>query len=239
MAQGTQGAGMKPALAIFVKTPGFSPVKTRLAVALGTVAATQFHQLAAAATAAVVRVSQPHLTPYWAVAEVDPAAGAAWSGFAQLWQGEGDLGERLHRVYAQLQARHGRALLIGADAPQLTPAVLRGALAVLDDADTPFVLGEAADGGFWLVGGRAPIARSVWLGVSYSQTDTATQLRATLTPFGNIAVLPILTDVDDAADLPALVQALDALPDPLPAQRALRDWLHGASGRSSVRVMHA
>ena len=57
--------------------------------------------------------------------------------------------------------------------------------------------------------------------------------------FGNIAVLPILTDVDDAADLPALVQALDALPDPLPAQRALRDWLHGASGRSSVTAMHA
>lgn len=216
---------MTPALAIFVKTPGLSPVKTRLAATLGTVAATCFHQLAAAATAEVAARCQPLLTPYWAIAEADPAAAAIWSGFASLPQGEGDLGERLHSVYAQLQARHGRVLLIGADAPQLTPSLLRAAVDALRDDGAPFVMGEASDGGFWLFGGRAPIPREVWTSVRYSQPRTAAELRERLIPHGGVAGVSALTDVDSAADLPVLREALAALVEPLPAQRLLHDWL--------------
>lgn len=216
---------MTPALAIFVKTPGLSPVKTRLAATLGVAQATHFYRLAAAATAAVAQSCQPALMPYWAVAEAEPEARLAWPEFAHVWQGEGDLGARLHQIYTELQARHGRVLLIGADAPQLTPALLKRALAALDDADSPFVLGDAADGGFWLFGGRQPIDRRVWLGVRYSQTDTAMQLRGALAAFGSTATLSMLSDVDEAADLPLLIRALATLADPVPAQRTLHDWL--------------
>ena len=216
---------MTPALAIFVKTPGLSPIKTRLAATVGAADAIQFHTLACAATAAVAG-SCSVLTPYWAVAEAAPKARAAWTGFAQIGQGEGNLGERLDHVYAELQARHGRVLLIGADAPQLTPALLERALAALADRSHPFVLGPAADGGFWLFGGRQPIPRSVWLGVHYSQSDTATQLRDALANSGAITTLTTLTDVDDALDLPAVLESMDALSDPLPAQRDLVNWLH-------------
>ena len=226
MARATQGKDMTAAVAIFVKTPGLSPVKTRLAAALGTADATGFYRLAAAATAEVARSCQPALTPYWAIAEYGPVAAAAWHGFAHVEQGEGDLGERLDRIYATLQARHGRVLLIGADAPQLTPAMLRAALAVLDDTDEPFVLGEASDGGFWLFGGRVPIPKTVWCTVRYSQAHTASELRALLAPLGVVANAPRLTDVDNATDLPSLAHALAALPDPVPAQRTLHNWLH-------------
>ena len=209
---------MTPALAIFVKTPGLSPVKTRLAASLGTQAATRFHELAAAATAAVGRHCQPALTPYWALAETDPAAAAAWPDFAPLGQGEGFLGARLDRVYGHLQARHGRVLLIGADTPQLTPALLRQALSALDNPATPFVIGDASDGGFWLFGGRAPVDRSVWLHVRYSQGDTASRLREALSATGDCAPLPALSDVDRATDLPLLLQALDTLAELLPAR---------------------
>ena len=216
---------MTPALAIFVKTPGLSPVKTRLAATLGPSAAVQFYMLAAAATADVARCCQPALVPYWAVAENRPETRKAWPGFAQVEQGEGDLGARLHHVYAQLQRRHGAVVVIGADSPQLTPALLKNALAALDEANQPFAIGDATDGGFWLFGGRRPIPNSVWADVRYSQPDTVTQLRGALAAFGAIATLPELTDVDDAADLPKLAAALSALPDPLPAQSELSSWV--------------
>lgn len=239
MACAAQGRDMTAAVAIFVKTPGLSPVKTRLAATLGTDDAIRFYRLAAAATAAVAQSCQPALTPYWATAEAGPVAAAAWHDFSQLEQGEGDLGERLDHVYATLQARHGRVLLIGADAPQLTPAMLRAALAMLDDTDKPFVLGEASDGGFWLFGGRAPIPKAVWSTVRYSQAHTASELRALLAPVGVIADAPRLTDVDNATDLPSLARALAALPDPLSAQRILLDWLHTTLDRTLLTGTHA
>ncbi|MEO5559023.1 MAG: DUF2064 domain-containing protein [Dokdonella sp.] len=216
---------MTAALAIFVKTPGSSPVKTRLAASIGVPAARRFHQLAAAATAEVARACEPWLKPYWAIAEADPAAVTAWPGFASLHQGEGDLGERLHTVYAQLQARHGRVLLIGADAPQLTVESLQRALTVLDDVHTPFAIGDASDGGFWLFAGCAQIPREVWTRVRYSQAQTASDLRQQLSPHGAVGAVGGLTDVDNIEDLPILRDALDTLSMLLPAQQALRQWL--------------
>lgn len=237
MARAAQGKDMTAAVAIFVKTPGLSPVKTRLAATIGVAQATQFYRLAAAATVAVVRRCQPALVPFWAVAEAGPKASVAWPELAQIWQGEGALGARLDRVYAELQARHGRVLLIGADAPQLTPALLNDALAALD-AD-PFVLGHAADGGFWLFGGRKPIVPAVWLGVRYSQADTAAQLRAALAARGQVGAVSTLTDVDTAMDLPALVRALTTLPEPLPEQRALQHWLQTIPQRNPLTETEA
>ncbi len=225
---------MTTALAIFVKTPGLSPVKTRLAATLSVSTAVDFHQLAARATAEVARCCQPLLTPYWAIAEGAAEAAAAWPGFASLHQGAGGLGERLHTVYAQLQARHGRVLLIGADAPQLTAELLRAAVDVLGDDATPFVIGEASDGGFWLFGGRAPIPREVWTGVAYSQAQTAAELCRQLSVHGAVGSVGGLTDVDSAADLAPLSEALAALPQPTPAQRLLLDWLHALVGAGSA-----
>ena len=225
MAGHAWGRHMTAALAIFVKTPGLSPVKTRLATSIGAPAALRFHLLAAAATADVARACAPWLTPYWAIAEGGSAAVAAWPGFAPLHQGEGDLGERLHTVYARLQARHGRALLIGADAPQLTVESLRHALALMDDSDTPFVIGDATDGGFWLFGGRVAIPCEVWTRVRYSQAHAASELRQQLVPHGAAGAVGWLNDVDNVEDLPALSNALGALSDPLPAQQILRKWL--------------
>lgn len=216
---------MTAALGIFVKTPGLSPVKTRLAAGIGAQAALHFHQLAAAATAEIARYCESWLKPYWAVAEAGPAAAARWPGLAPIHQGEGNLGERLHTVYAHLLARHDRVLLIGADAPQLTAGLLHAALAVLDDTRTPFVIGDASDGGFWLFGGRQPVPRTLWTGVQYSQAHTASDLRRVLAPNGAIGAMARLTDVDSIDDLPMLRVALRTLADPLPAQRHLLEWL--------------
>lgn len=216
---------MSAALAIFVKTPGLSPLKTRLAAGIGASAAEQFHRLAAAAVADVARAVGGGLTPYWAVAERDALTSAHWPGFPRLWQGEGTLGDRLHTVYAALQARHNGVLLTGADVPQMTVDLLRQALDALQSAAAPFVIGGAQDGGFWLFGGRHPLPAEAWTGVRYSRADTAAGLRRALSTHGTVTEVATLTDVDHAADLPALHAALAALGSPQPAQLRLHRWL--------------
>jgi len=216
---------MSATLAIFVKTPGHSPVKTRLAAGIGQRRAEQFHRLAAAAVAAVARAAMPGVRPCWAVAEREALHDPMWNALPTLWQGEGTLGARLHHVCASLQQRHGRVLLIGADAPHIRVDLLSSALEALDDPATPFVLAPAHDGGFWLFGTRQPVPEAAWLAPRYSCADTASMLIDALSNDGAVASLPMLNDVDDGDDLASLIDDLKALPAPLPEQRELLDWL--------------
>ena len=52
------------AVAIFVKTPGLSPLKTRLAKGIGSALATEFHRRAAAAVSAVARAAGSDIRPH-------------------------------------------------------------------------------------------------------------------------------------------------------------------------------
>ncbi len=225
MARHAADEDMTTALAIFVKTPGHSPLKTRLATVIGEDAALTFHRLASAAVAAVARAARPLITPYWAVAEADDAAHAAWPDFPTIWQGEGDLGTRMHHVLETLLSRHDSVLLVGADVPQLTSGQLTRAAQVLAEPPVAFVLGPATDGGFWLFGANTPVPLATWQSVRYSRGDTCLALRRALPGAGSIVELPVLTDVDNADDLPRVLGALGRLPETLPAQRALAEWM--------------
>jgi uncharacterized protein len=212
-------------LAIFVKTPGLSPVKTRLAHGIGAAAAERFHHHAAAAVADVARQARqtlPALTVYWAVAEAEAMTAPAWRDLPCLSQGGGDLGARMRRIYDTLRARHGAALLIGADAPQLQATDLQTACHALATADA--VIGPSVDGGFWLFGGRVALPDAAWDATPWSQADTRERFVGALGAV-RVATLRTLRDVDDRDDLPALRDALAALPAPTPTQCALAEWL--------------
>jgi glycosyltransferase A (GT-A) superfamily protein (DUF2064 family) len=214
------------ALAIFVKTPGLSPVKTRLAAGIGAEAAFDFYGLALAAVAEAVKRALPDLIPYWAVAEPEALADPRWSDFPTIGQGEGSLGDRLDHVYSGLLARHGAVLMIGADSPQLTPDLLLSAARLAE----PFVMGRADDGGFWLFGGTAPIPRAVWAELPISTAETADALLHATLSFGDTAFVSSLVDVDEAKDLMPLAVALALLEAPTPAQMRLAEWLEARSG---------
>ena len=216
---------MSGAAAIFVKTVGHSAVKSRLAAERGAAFAQEFHRLAAASVASVaLRAQALHgLSPYWAVAE--PEALSQWHGMPAIAQVPGGLGERMAQVQAQLVARHGVGLLIGADAPQVSVALLEQARAWLAEAPARLALGPARDGGFWLFGANLAPAHALWNAVRYSAPDTARELRARMQRLGRWRTLPTLADADHARDLPEVLRALRALPDPTDEQRALADWL--------------
>lgn len=225
---------MSTAIAIFVKTPYLSPIKTRLAVGIGVSEALHFYRLAAASTGEVLSTCSPLFTPYWAVAEESALTGKAWPEFPRLWQGTGTLGERLHRIHRELQSRHGVALMIGADTPQLTPALLQQAFAALQNPATAHVLGPAYDGGFWLFGSKHPVPVAIWTAVPYSRNDTAETLCHALNGTGKLDRLPTLTDVDTASDLPALHTALQQTDNPTTPQIELLYWLASMNSTSAV-----
>lgn len=220
---------MPPALAIFTKTPGLSPLKTRLANAIGQEAALQFHHLAATATAEVAATVEPSLTPYWALAEDDALARETWHTFPCIVQGPGGLGERMHRVYGELHDRHGTVLLIGTDIPQVTPAMLVEAVTLLASPGVDCVLGPALDGGFWLFGGKRAVAAQIWREVRYSVPETGNVFYRLLSEYLQVEQLRALADVDTAEDLPLLEAELTRLASPTPGQCRLLDWLRAAT----------
>jgi glycosyltransferase A (GT-A) superfamily protein (DUF2064 family) len=87
------------------------------------------------------------------------------------------------------------------DTPQLRPELLTGALVRLAEVGTDAVLGPAADGGWWGLGLRDPLAAGALRGVSMSRSDTGTQTLFALREWGlRIHKLPTLSDVDTMAD---------------------------------------
>lgn len=216
--------------AIFVKTPGHSPLKTRLAEGIGAAAASEFHRLAAATVAATLG-SLRGVVAYWAVAEATPEALGNWRGLPCLAQGEGALGERMRHVHERLLAQHSFALLLGADTPQLDPRSLAQAVAWLSDPEPRLVMGAARDGGFWLLGANITPAPADWLEAACGQPDTAAGFRAAMNRHGRWLELETLTDVDRAGDLPAMLSEFERLPRRLPAQARLVAWARALAPR--------
>lgn len=221
------------AIAIFVKTPTLSPIKTRLAVAIGERSALEFYLLSKKAVESVVvrAVSNSGLalTPYWAVAEVEGLRDPLWERFETIGQGSANLGERLAHVYATLIERHAYVIFIGADCPLLTPEILNRSVSILTQKDgAEFVMGRAEDGGFYLFGGSKLIPNEVWATVRYSEATTASNLADRLEGQGKIAELPILFDVDTVEDLRRLPEALREQGEWTPEQRGLLSWLQAS-----------
>lgn len=218
---------MNGGVAILVKTPGLSPVKTRLAAGLGTAAAERWHRLAAAAVAEIVS-GIPGLTAYWAVAEPPAQAAGAWPDLPLLEQGEGELGERMGRVHAALLAQHDFALLLGADTPQLDARHLADAAAWLDAAEPRLAMGPASDGGFWLLGANRNPEPADWTSSPCGRDDTGRGFRTAMARHGQWCLLPVLTDVDEPADLAAMLAEMALLKRSSPAQARLAEWSRAA-----------
>lgn len=212
------------AIAIFVKTPGHSAVKTRLAKAVGADAAERFYMMSAHIVGAVA-VNAAIGPVYWAVAEPEAAGEKCWSNLPVLAQGAGGLGERMSRVHAQLFERHGAGILLGADTAQIEAGQLQAASRWLSDRERRLAVGPAADGGFWLFGANSTVEPARWTSVPYSRSDTLSLFQDALHGYGLWLTLNMLTDVDRAEDIPSVAADLRSLSDPLPEQAALADEL--------------
>lgn len=216
----------KGAVAVFVKTISYSPLKTRLASGIGTDLAMEFYRNACLCIEEQLKSEQvfSRFKPFWAVAEAEAMASPEWSGLSTIAQGHGSLGERLDTIYSQLISRFPYVALMGADSPQINGHHFAEALSLLEQAE--FVIGPAEDGGFYLFLGRKPIPKELWLSISYSCQDTADQLIKRLQELGRVRMIQCLVDVDTSADLDSLYNDLSKQEQLAPSQRNLLSWIH-------------
>ena len=191
------------AIAIFVKTPGLTPLKTRLAKSIGTDKAHSFYRASLKCIEEQLSLLDSNIFfPHWAVTEKEGLCNPIWEGFPTLLQTRGGLGARLHHIYSFLIQSYDFVLMIGADSPQLRTQHYIQAHKELLNFD--FVMGPANDGGFYLFGGKKHISESLWLSTAYSQPSTAKALAHSLQGIGELTFLSQLFDVDTLKELQQL-----------------------------------
>ena len=214
------------ALAIFVKTPGLSPLKTRLASDIGVEDATTMYLNCVRGVEAAVRAlkeSNPNVYVVWAVAEAAGLNSPFWQGFPVEDQGEGDLAARLGRIFNRLKATHENVILIGGDTPHIPAVWLSNAIRTLSaDGDPVAVIGPARDGGFYLLGANFSSAGISLASVEYSLPTTLEQLSELLFSSASLSWLPQLSDIDTLADVDFVKIEIAKYKDLLlPAQKCL------------------
>ena len=192
-------------LIIMTKYPELGKTKTRLIPALGSQGAADLHRQFGLNTVAVGYEFDP---------EIRYAGGNAdlmrdWLGdFQFAKQGDGDLGDRMSRAFADgfAEGHMGgcdRIVMIGTDCPGINAALIQTAFAMLFTTD--LVLGPATDGGYYLIGLRSFYPQLfktiVW--------STETVLSETLTIANqhqiSYGLLPMLSDIDRPEDLALLL----------------------------------
>lgn len=206
------------AVVAFVKSPEFSPVKTRLARDLGPRSLEIYELCLQILDQLFAQLSQSSFalfTPFWAVAETEGLAAERWREWQRLDQGSGDLGTRLHKIYSQLIEEFDSVLFLGADCPQLSLKHIYQACFPKLMTVTPglegtgaFQIGPAKDGGYYLFHGGVPIPKQIWESVRYSTADTLSDFIDGISPLGGIQMLPMETDLDRSSDLSEISKAL-------------------------------
>lgn len=217
-----------PAIAVFVKTPGASPVKTRLAASIGNSKAKEFYQLSLNAVEDTLDqlLASEAVRPYWAIAEDQARSDTRWQRHQRVLQGPGELGRRIAHVFGALLEEHNTVLAIGGDSPQITPQMLIDAIEHLKRSVGPaHVIGRCHDGGFYLVGANYLLPLGLWEEVTYSTESTADKLTARLALHGPVYEMPPLCDVDRVDDLMTLRNELRNLGHSSKSQQALLHWL--------------
>jgi hypothetical protein len=200
------------ALIVLAKAPVPGLAKTRLAPALGAEGAARLatrllHHTLAQAAGLPVALRELCVTPPTDHPAFAPVQAGRFGPWQLRLQGEGDLGQRMHRAFARVLGpgqpaganAPDAALLMGTDAPALTTAVLAQAQAALHTHDAVWV--PATDGGYALVGLRRPVA-ALFEGMTWSTPHVMAQTRQRAQAAGlHWAELPAVSDVDEPADL--------------------------------------
>jgi rSAM/selenodomain-associated transferase 1 len=193
-----------PAVAVMAKVPGATPVKSRLHAALTPERATALYRCflldrldALAAVPDVARVIA--FSPARARARM---AALAPPGFRLLAQEGDDLGARLTRLFARLLGDgHAGALAVDSDSPTLPMAYVAEAAAALVRAEADVVIGPCDDGGYYLIGVRAP-QPGLFDAVPWSTPETRAATVSRAHQLGlSVRMLPSWFDVDTEADL--------------------------------------
>lgn len=199
---------MAAVLIIFAKEPAPGQVKTRLGDHLGPEAASKlYRQFLLDVLAEMRTLRNLHL----ALAYSPPTARGAFAtlapGLDLLPQAAGDLGERLAAAFAWgFAAGYAPVIVRNSDSPDLPARLVAEAANALAAGETDLALGSCPDGGYYLVGLKAP-APGLFADIPWS---TGRVLARTLANARRLSLrqrlLPSWPDIDTLDDLQAFLE---------------------------------
>lgn len=189
-------------LGVFVKAPAPGQVKTRLAAEVGVHSAAEIYRYLGRRVVSAC-AGADHETVVWFAPAAARLVVREWlQGLcvaAYRAQVSGTLGARLDAAFRwHFDDGARRVIMIGSDCPGVDADLVSGALAALDAHD--LVLGPAPDGGYYLIGLRAP-APQLFQDIAWSTEGVLEETLARARQLGlDAALLPMLRDVDTASD---------------------------------------
>jgi len=197
-------------IAVMAKAPVPGLAKTRLIPAIGAHAAAVLQERLTERAVMTARAAAIGPVTLWCAPDpTHPSFRelAVRQGIALRRQPDGDLGARM---LAAITAGQRPTLVIGTDCPAFTPEHLRAAAAALrDGADV--VLTPAEDGGYVLIGARAPHPE-LFAGMTWGTATVLAATRARIAARGlTSAEFETLWDVDTESDLARLEAELPEL----------------------------
>lgn len=145
----------------------------------------------------------------WTADEADgPSVRRLFPGYELSTQCGADLGERLLLGFHEriVFYRAEKVIAIGTDDPTLTRSAIENAFALLDSCD--WVIGPAADGGYYLIGCRAgSFDLSLFQNIQWGTSEVLPRTLARLKELHEcVALLPTRHDLDVVDDVRAFSQ---------------------------------
>jgi rSAM/selenodomain-associated transferase 1 len=191
---------------VMARFPSPGSVKTRLASQIGAEAAYRLYDAFVRDVADRLKALELPLT--WAFWPPDAPFRSLVPGGRCVPQSGADLGERLeHGVDECFEALRVPVIVIGVDSPHLDLTRLREAADALHGA-ADLVLGPALDGGYYLIGLRAPSQR-IFRGIEWGSSGVLDATLAQARAAGmRTRLLEPTFDVDDVDGLRALRDVL-------------------------------
>jgi uncharacterized protein len=193
-------------LIIFTRYPTPGKAKTRLIPALGAEGAAALQRQMAEHTLQQVRkllALRLVSVEIWFAEDGEQERMQDWLGRDWVYQPQsaGDLGDRLiYSFQSAFDQNMERVVIIGTDCPGLDAHGLAQAFQALEGYD--LVLGDALDGGYYLVASRR-LHPELFIGIDWSTAVVRAQTIAIAERLGlTVAHLPLLSDVDYPEDLP-------------------------------------
>ncbi len=222
------------ALAIFVKTPGLSPIKLDLIRSLGPEAINEFYiQSIKAIEEVILKISSQvqdfKLTPYWAIAEEAGLQNGLWQNFNKILQPTSglDIGECLASIEDSLLEMHDAVLFMTPHQPHIEPSCIE--LAIEKTLQNQFVLGPCHGGGYYLYGSQANLSFQEWKSVSHTSDKAFNEFHDVLKKRGEVHTLSQDFKVNTEEDLRKLSHYLtkfESIPNKLLSEQTkLGHWL--------------
>jgi rSAM/selenodomain-associated transferase 1 len=207
----------KTAIVLFAKTPILGQVKTRLAKSIGQELALKLHtafiydfldQVSKLLNLADIYLC---LTEVWNPSTITLPKNIENHQVKISYQSNGDLGGRLYNTFLEcFSLGYQNVIITGTDSPNLPILYLEEAILALDSLN--IVLGEALDGGYYLIGIQHTVEclDEIFNNISWSTEKVFSQTINKIQKNQlSLHCLPKWYDIDELADLQRLKKDLE------------------------------